>query len=625
MVREHLDVTPSSLSIRLFGSFELRLHGDALPDACPRKGRSLIALLVLRNESGYERDEMARKLWPAAEDLESARHSLRQMLTRLRDALRPEAERLQSTAGGRVLRLDLRGAEVDLIAFDQAIRRGDAASLGQAVGLYRGALLEGWPDELFGRERAARRQEHLKALYGLAADALSRSERAVAARFLALAVTEDPDDQRAPCALIEALRDRGEADDARWVYQEFRSLLRRGRKDAEPGARMRALFNGVGFSHRILCVPSPRLCGERTVPSCASPDGLPGLAAGAPVGRLSPLRAAPESGPLPPDSPFYVPRPADHRFLTAIARHDGIIRVKGARQMGKSSLLARGLKQAREAGDQVVLVDFRRFNAADLENAEILYVRLAARLAEQLGLETHLDDVWSHRLGPNDNFERYLRRDVLSQIAAPLILATDAVGLLDACPFRGEVFGLFRSLCEERQLCQDDLLGRLTLVMAYATEPRLPDISQSPFNVGTEVILSDFGIEQVAELNRRYSSPLKGEEEVVRYAGLMGGQPYLVHRGLREMAETGGDLGAFEAAVEWDGGVFASHLRSILGLLIATPAWGDAVREVLQNRPCRDAASFIHLRDASVLVGTSAREARLRCPLYASYLSKHLL
>ena len=46
---------------------------------------------------------------------------------------------------------------------------------------------------------------------------------------------------------------------------------------------------------------------------------------------------------MPLDSKFYVVRPTDDAFLEAIAQQDSIVLVKGARQMGKTSLLARGL------------------------------------------------------------------------------------------------------------------------------------------------------------------------------------------------------------------------------------------------------------------------------------------
>ena len=45
---------------------------------------------------------------------------------------------------------------------------------------------------------------------------------------------------------------------------------------------------------------------------------------------------------------FYIVRPTDENSRQAIARQDSIVLVKGARQVGKTSLLARGLQQARE-------------------------------------------------------------------------------------------------------------------------------------------------------------------------------------------------------------------------------------------------------------------------------------
>src|SRR5262249_50473 len=66
----------------------------------------------------------------------------------------------------------------------------------------------------------------------------------------------------------------------------------------------------------------------------------------------------PVGGAVPLDSEFYIVRPADEEFSAAIARGDSIVLVKGARQVGKTSLLARGLQQARQAGAKVVLTDF---------------------------------------------------------------------------------------------------------------------------------------------------------------------------------------------------------------------------------------------------------------------------
>jgi len=65
----------------------------------------------------------------------------------------------------------------------------------------------------------------------------------------------------------------------------------------------------------------------------------------------------PVGGAVPLDSRFYIVRQADEEFITAVTRKDSIVLVKGARQVGKTSLLARGLERAREQGATVVLTE----------------------------------------------------------------------------------------------------------------------------------------------------------------------------------------------------------------------------------------------------------------------------
>src|SRR5206468_3215494 len=109
----------------------------------------------------------------------------------LRQALRPEGDRLRSPTP-RTLSLDLAGAEVDVLLFDTAIARGDTASLGLAVSLYRGPLLEGCADEWVLPERQAREEAYLRALERLAAHARARGDATTAAPYLRLAVAVDP-------------------------------------------------------------------------------------------------------------------------------------------------------------------------------------------------------------------------------------------------------------------------------------------------------------------------------------------------------------------------------------------------------------------------------------------------
>ncbi len=334
----------------------------------------------------------------------------------------------------------------------------------------------------------------------------------------------------------------------------------------------------------------------------------------------------PPTGVLPLDSRYYVVRPTDHGLRGALARGDSIVRIRGARQMGKTSLLARGMQQAREAGAHVVMTDFQTFSPRQLESAETFFTTLARWLAKALRFDVDLGAVWDPLQGPNWNFREYLLTQVLERCPEPLVWGMDEVDMLFGCDFSSEVFGLFRSWHNERALHPHLPWSRFTLVIAHATEAHLfiADLNQSPFNVGTTLTVQDFSLEQTAELNERYDAPLRAAGEIARYQGLLGGHPYLTHRGLHELAAGGLGMAALETVADRDDGPFGDHLRRMLTLVARDPDLCEATRAVLRGQPCPVPDSFYRLWSAGVLAGETARAARPRCELYARYLRRHL-
>ncbi len=348
---------------------------------------------------------------------------------------------------------------------------------------------------------------------------------------------------------------------------------------------------------------------------------------GAPSSTAS-RKLEPVGGAVPLDSAFYVERDTDEAFRAAIARRDSIVLVKGARQMGKTSLLARGLQQARQAGARVILTDFQKLNEDDFDSPETLLIALGEWIADQLDLDVLPGDVWAPNHAPSVNFDLYLRREVLPELPGTVVWGMDEVDRLFGRPYSSEFFSLLRSWHYERSLDPTGPWNRFTLAIAYATEAHLfiSDIHQSPFNVGTRLTLQDFTLEQVQDLNERYGSPLGSTRDLERYYRLVNGHPYLVRRGLHEMVVRELSVEQFEQqAGREDNGIFSDHLGRMLLLLGRDPEMCDAVREVLQGRPCPTLQTFYRLRSAGVIVGDLPREARLRCQLYRDYLSRHLL
>ena len=331
-------------------------------------------------------------------------------------------------------------------------------------------------------------------------------------------------------------------------------------------------------------------------------------------------------GAVPLDSQYYVTRPVDGELQSGMFSRDSILLIKGARQMGKTSLLARGLQYAREHGIKAVSTDLQKFNAESLRSVNHLYRAFADSMVNQLDLDVVPAEAWDERRGPNANFERFMRREVLGRFGGQLVWALDEVDRLFGTPFGNEVFGLLRSWHNERALDPTGPWSGLTIAIAYATEAHLfiTDLNQSPFNVGTRLTLEDFTPLQVAELNRRYQSPIKTQEDLNRFYRLVGGQPYLVRRGLHELGARKLDFDAFEEHAARDEAFYGDHLRRILVLLVRDAELTRAMRCVLASEPCPSSQAFDRLRSAGLLIGHTPEEARPRCRLYASYLRRHL-
>jgi DNA-binding SARP family transcriptional activator len=603
-----------------------------------QKAGALLAYLAYFRHRSHPREALIELLWPEGSP-QAGRRNLRVELTALRHQLEPRladgqwlmvdgpaktGSSMPSTinhqpstvivADHATVRLspecvtDVAELEAALQAAGQTIDSAERARLlMHAVELHHGELLPGCFEGWIVPERQRLEDLFFQALRQLIAHFERRGELDRALQYAHRAVSADALREDAHHELIRLYAAAGEPHAALRQYHELEQILRQD-LNSSPSTATRALARTIagGMKTGDEASETPAPLRSRLGSPANSPE---------PIGGAVPL-----------DSPFYIVRPTDREFGAAVARRDSIVLVKGTRQVGKTSLLARSFQQARQAGTRVARTDFQTLNRAHLESAEALLLTLGQTLADQLDLHVSPHDTWDSRRGPNPNFRRYLEREVLGTLAAPLVWGLDQVDRLFYCEFGTELFALFRSWHNERALDPAGPWSRLTLAIAYSTEVHLfiTDLDQSPFNVGTRLTLDDFTLEQTAELNRRCGSPLNGEAEVSRFHGLLSGHPYLVRRGLHEMMTQGIDISTFEARADSDNWIYSDHLRRILTTLVRDPELCEVVRAVLQGRPCPTLESFFRLRSAGVVTGPSEEDARLRCPLYATYLARHL-
>ena len=342
--------------------------------------------------------------------------------------------------------------------------------------------------------------------------------------------------------------------------------------------------------------------------------------------RQEEVKLEPVGGAVPPDSPFYVPRVSDQEFLLALQHQESILLVKGARQMGKTSLLAQGTKHTKEMGWRVGITDFQKLNSAQMADEETFYRLLAATLARQLKFKYDFAGEWDEIFGANLNMENFLR-ELLDSAEEPLVWYMDEVDKLFLAPFASDFFGLVRSWHNSRSTEPDGPWNKLTVVIAYATEAHLfiQDLNQSPFNVGRRLDLEDFNIQQTVDLNGRYGSPLKNYQEVETLHGLIGGQPFLTRRALDVLATGKMDLDTLNAQAVRDDGPFSDHLKRLLVAVTRLPAVVEYVRALLAGSPRNDQDSYYRLLSAGIIKQTRDGKVTFRCDLYRRYLEQHAL
>jgi predicted ATPase/DNA-binding SARP family transcriptional activator len=263
------DRSLAPLTLRLFGSFEVRLGDTPLPHLRSLKGQWLLALLTLRPGCEIPRLWLSGTLWPES-DQKRAFANLRQTLRDLCRALGPESSRLRATP--RTLSLDLEGSDVDVIAFDEAIRRGDPLSLEAAVSLYRGPLLEGCEELWVTGERDARERSYLAALEQLATSRQGSGDYATAERYLRLAVAADPSRESAWHSLMETLAGAGNYAEILQVFRELRAYLVR-ELEADPSPETVVLFEGLQEESRSRTMQRPPM--RSSVPAFRPPCSLP--------------------------------------------------------------------------------------------------------------------------------------------------------------------------------------------------------------------------------------------------------------------------------------------------------------------------------------------------------------
>ncbi|MGP1387159.1 MAG: AAA-like domain-containing protein [Thainema sp.] len=277
-----------------------------------------------------------------------------------------------------------------------------------------------------------------------------------------------------------------------------------------------------------------------------------------------PGRIAYPSGPVPLNSPFYIPRPPlEERACAEIAHPGCTVRIKAPSGFGKSSLLLRVLARAEDLGFAIALIDLLQAEPAILSDAGKFLRWFCGAVALKLGKSVDVEASWSDILGNALSTTVFIREQILATSPTPVLLSIKEFNCLFAYPATAQAFlPLLRSWYEEAS--HDALWQQLRQVVTYATDSYLPlDINQSPFNIGLPILLPTFTAEQVSTLARLYNLSLSAAE-CDQLMALVGGHPELIRIALYHLSQDNLSLNNLARSAVTPNGIFHNYLQQML-------------------------------------------------------------
>jgi hypothetical protein len=319
-------------------------------------------------------------------------------------------------------------------------------------------------------------------------------------------------------------------------------------------------------------------------------------------------------------SSFYITRSSDEIAQAVIGEQGVTITIKGTRQVGKSSLLARLIMRAQTLGKRVVLLNFQLLKPF-LEDPNLFFKQFCVVFSHKLGITEQVEAYWKVPLANAFCCTEYVGSYLLNQLSQPVLLAIDEADIIFESKFRTDFFAMLRTWHNNRAF--DPIWKQLDLVLVTSTEPYyfIDNLNQSPFNVGEVIELQDFTSQQISHLNTLYGSPLTKEDERQLMA-LLNGHPYLIRRAFYLIASGRITMADLLAHASDERGPFGEHLRTLLLQLNERALLMKDLRQVIYQQTCPDEKSFFRLRGAGVV----RREKQVvlpRCALYAEFFRNH--
>ncbi|NEQ43107.1 MAG: AAA family ATPase [Leptolyngbya sp. SIOISBB] len=336
------------------------------------------------------------------------------------------------------------------------------------------------------------------------------------------------------------------------------------------------------------------------------------------------------NGPVPLNSRLYIERPPiETRTFAEVLKPGSLIRLKGPRQMGKTSLLRRILHHAKVHDIEVVPLSLHRVDQATLQDLDRFLRWFCANVSHQLGVTPKLDDYWNADIGSKVSCTLYLEEYLLKQIQTPVVIAIDEVNeLFQFSQISAEFLPLLRSWYEDAK--EIDEWRKVRWILSHATDIYVPlQIKQSPFNVGLSIPLPEFSILQIQDLVERHGlQDLVGDNgisELMPLLEVISCRPGLVRLALYHLSQHNMAVDELVANAHTQSGIYNDHLRHLLAAIHPYQDLQSALLDVIASEGPLELPPMVAYRLESIgLIKLEGNLAIVSCGLYSKFFSQYL-
>ncbi|MGK7917782.1 MAG: AAA-like domain-containing protein [Prochloraceae cyanobacterium] len=337
------------------------------------------------------------------------------------------------------------------------------------------------------------------------------------------------------------------------------------------------------------------------------------------------------NSPLALNSNLYIQRPPNEELCYQTVLTPGsLIRIKALSKTGKTSLLIRILAHAKMHSYRTVYLSLREIETNALTDLDKFLRLFCANIAKQLQIEPELDKYWDKELyGSISSCTKYFEEHLLEKINTPIVLCLDNVDrLFKHHEIALNFFALLRNWYEVATQGLKETWEQLRLVVTHSTEPYVElDVNQSPFgNVGRTIELSEFTLEQIQNLAKRYGLDWSADNSAERLRKLVGGHPFLVNLALYYLRRGDKTLDELLDEASTQAGVYSDHLRCLLETLKEHSELKQAFQTVLEvEESVRLEPSQAYQLESIGLVKKDKNDGvKCSCELYRLYFDNNL-